>query len=113
MKMKPKNKKISLSNLNIGLDRHLLNDKRNPNNYLYSYLKKGLNSSKNTKNNHNSSELMKKSSSQFFGNKNNNNKSINNSNNLNIKDKPINQIIQVAGQKNSSKLIKHIRKNTF
>ena len=112
MKMKPKNKKISLSNLNIGLDRHLLNDKRNPNNYLYSYLKKGLNSSKNTKNNHNSSELMKKSSSQFFGNKNNNNKSINNSNNLNIKDKPINQIIQVAGQKNSSKLIKHIRKNT-
>jgi len=112
MKMKPKNKKISLSNLNIGLDRHLLNDKRNPNNYLYSYLKKGLNSSKNTKNNHNSSELMKKSSSQFFGNKNNNNKSINNTNNLNIKDKPINQIIQAAGQKNSSKLIKHIRKNT-
>ena len=112
MKMKPKNKKISLSNLNIGLDRHLLNDKRNPNNYLYSYLKKGLNSTKNTKNNHNSSELMKKSSSQFFGNKNNNNKSINNNNNLNIKDKPINQIIQAAGQKNASKLIKHIRKNT-
>ena len=110
--MKPKNKKISLSNLNIGLDRHLLNDKRNPNNYLYSYLKKGLNSSKNTKNNHNSSELMKKSSSQFFGNKNNNNKSINNTNNLNIKDKPNNQIMQVAGQKNSSEQIKHFRKNT-
>ena len=74
--MKQKHKKKYLANNNIGLDRFLLNDKHNPNNYLYSYIKNGLNSNKNIKN-QNSLELMKKSSSQNFGNKSNINKSKN------------------------------------
>ena len=100
--MRPKNKKKYISNYNIGLDRFLLNDKHNPNNYLYSYIRNGLNSSKNIKNNHNSNELVKKSSSQFFGDKNNKNKQKNN----NKLDKSNNQNYH----KNTSEQVKNVRK---
>ena len=58
-----------LSKYSIGLDRFIINDKHNQNNYLYPNLKNGLNSSKNLKNNQRP-EIIKKSSSQFFANKN-------------------------------------------
>ena len=104
--MKQKNRKKYLSNSNIGSDRFLLNDKHNPNNYLYSFIRSGLNSNKNVKhNNQGSLELMKKSSSQFFGNKNNMNKS----NNFNKQDKSNNQTIKNLSQKNSHQM-KNIKK---
>ena len=105
--MKQKNKKKYLSHYNIGSDRYLLNDKHNPNNYLYSYIRNGLNSNKNIKSSHNSNELMKKSSSQFFGNKNKQNKQIPN-NKLN---KSNNQIINNISQKSSSDQIKNNKKS--
>ena len=104
--MKQKNRKKYLSNSNIGSDRFLLNDKHNPNNYLYSFIRSGLNSNKNVKhNNQGSLELMKKSSSQFFANKNNMNKT----KNFNKKDKPNNQTIKNLSQKNSHQM-KNIKK---
>ena len=104
--MKQKSRKKYLQNSNIGLDRFLLNDKHNPNNYLYAFIRNGLNSNKNVKhNNQGSLELMKKSSSQFFGNKNNMNKS----NNFNKQDKSNNQTIKNLSQKNSHQM-KNIRK---
>ena len=66
--MNQKGKKKYISNYNIGLDKYLLNDKHNPNNYLYTYIRNGLNSSKNLKNNQNSS------SNKLFGKNNNYNK---------------------------------------
>ena len=57
----------------IGLDRFILNDKQNPNNYLYAQIHNGLNSNKDK--NQNSQKSLKKSSSQFSVNKNNHNKS--------------------------------------
>ena len=48
--MKQKNRKKYLPNYNIGLDRFILNDKHNPNNYLYAFIRNGLNSNKNIKN---------------------------------------------------------------
>ena len=107
--MKHKNRKKYLQNSNIGLDRFLLNDKHNPNNYLYAFIRNGLNSSKNVKhNNQGSLELMKKSSSQFFGNKSNINRS--NNNNFNKQDKSNNQTIKNLSQKNSLNHMKNIRK---
>ena len=104
--MKQKSRKKYLQNSNIGLDRFLLNDKYNPNNYLYAFIRNGLNSNKNVKhNNQGSLELMKKSSSQFFGNKNNMNKS----NNFNKQDKSNNQTIKNLSQKNSHQM-KNIKK---
>ena len=104
--MKQKSRKKYLPNSNIGLDRFLLNDKHNPNNYLYAFIRNGLNSNKNVKhNNQGSLELMKKSSSQFFGNKNNMNKS----NNFNKQDKSNNQTIKNLSQKNSHQM-KNIKK---
>ena len=104
--MKQKSRKKYLPNGNIGLDRFLLNDKHNPNNYLYAFIRNGLNSNKNVKhNNQGSLELMKKSSSQFFGNKNNMNKS----NNFNKQDKSNNQTIKNLSQKNSHQM-KNIKK---
>ena len=104
--MKQKSRKKYLQNSNIGLDRFLLNDKHNPNNYLYAFIRNGLNSNKNVKhNNQGSLELMKKSSSQFFGNKNNMNKS----NNFNKQDKSNNQTIKNLSQKNSHQM-KNIKK---
>ncbi len=104
--MKQKNRKKYLSNSNIGSDRFLLNDKHNPNNYLYSFIRSGLNSNKNVKhNNQGSLELMKKSSSQFFANKNNMNKT----KNFNKKDKSNNQTIKNLSQKNSHQM-KNIKK---
>ena len=105
--MKQKNKKKYSSNYNIGLDRYLLNDKHNPNNYLYAYIRNGLNSNKNVKNNHNSLELMKKSSSQFFGNKNKSN-----NNNYNKQDKVHNLSTKNISQKNSTEPMKHSRKTS-
>ena len=106
--MKQKNRKKYLPNYNIGLDRFILNEKHNPNNYLYAFIKNGLNSNKNIKNNNqNSLELMKKSSSQFFGNKNNVNRP---NNNYSKKDRANNQIIKNISQKNSSEQIKIIKK---
>ena len=104
--MKQKNRKKYLSNSNIGSDRFLLNDKHNPNNYLYSFIRSGLNSNKNVKhNNQGSLELMKKSSSQFFANKNNMNKT----KNFYKKDKSNNQTIKNLSQKNSHQM-KNIKK---
>ena len=88
--MNQKGNKKYISNYNIGLDKYLLNDKHNPNNYLYTYIRNGLNSSKNLKNNQNSS------SNKFFGK---------NNNNYNRLDRSNNQI----SQKNSSEQISHIR----
>ena len=97
--MQKKNKKKSLSNYKIGLslDRFLFNDKHNPNTYLNTYIRNGLNSNKNIKNN----ELMKKSSSQFFSKNNINNKNYNKSNN---------QINNNISQKKSFDQSRHIRK---
>ena len=53
----------------MSLDRFILNDKQNPNNYLYAQINNGLNSNKNK--NQNSLKSLKKSSSQFSVNKNN------------------------------------------
>ena len=106
--MKQKNRKKYLPNYNLGLDRFLLNEKHNPNNYLYAFIKNGLNSNKNIKNNNqNSLELMKKSSSQFFGNKNNINRP---NNNYSKKERGNNHIIKNISQKNSSDQIKIIKK---
>ena len=88
--MNQKGNKKYISNYNIGLDKYLLNDKHNPNNYLYTYIRNGLNSSKNLKNNQNSS------SNKFFGK---------NNNNYNKLDRSNNQI----SQKSSSDQISHIR----
>ena len=68
--MKQNIRKKYIPNYNKGFDRFILNDKRNPNNYLYAHIRNGLNSTKNIKSNQNSSEIMKKSSSQFFPNNN-------------------------------------------
>ena len=107
--MKHKNRKKYLQNSNIGLDRFLLNDKQNPNNYLYAFIRNGLNSNKNVKHyNQGSLELMKKSSSQFFGNKSNINRT--NNNNFNKQDKSNNQTIKNLSQKHSLNQMKNIKK---
>ena len=107
--MKHKNRKKYLQNSNIGLDRFLLNDKQNPNNYLYAFIRNGLNSNKNVKHyNQGSLELMKKSSSQFFGNKSNINRA--NNNNFNKQDKSNNQTIKNLSQKHSLNQMKNIKK---
>jgi len=66
----------------IGLDRYILNDKQNPNNYLYVQIHNGLNSNKSK--NQNSLKSLKKSSSQFSVNKNKSNKNNNHGINKNI-----------------------------
>ena len=58
MKHNSNNNNIILLKYNMGLNRYLLNDKRNPNNYFYSYIKKGLNTNNKilTKNNTNNNK---------------------------------------------------------
>ena len=108
--MNQKIKKNHLPNYSIRLDRFFLNDKHYPNNYLYAFIKNGLNSNKNIKNNNQSSlELMKKSSSQFYGNKNKINK-INNNSNFNKQSISNNQQIKNISNKNSSEQIKSTQK---
>ena len=97
--MKQKNKKKNLPKYSLGLDRFLLNDKYNQNNYMYSYIHKGLNSGKNINNNQ-SSDIMKKSSSQFFVNKKSNK-------NFNKLDN--NKIMKNKSQKTPQEQIRHTR----
>ena len=97
--MKQKNKKKNLPKYSLGLDRFLLNDKYNQNNYMYSYIHKGLNSGKNISNNQ-SSDIMKKSSSQFFVNKKSNK-------NFNKLDN--NKIMKNKSQKTPQEQIRHTR----
>ena len=94
--MKPENKNKYSSNYNLGFDRILLNEKYNPNNYLYSYIRNGLNSGKNIKDSHSQFDLMKKSSSQFFPKKN----SMNKSTSINSK---LNRITNKSVKNNSQK----------
>ena len=99
--MKQKSRKKYVANYNMGLDRFLLNEKLNPNNYIYAFIKNGLNSNKNLKNsNQGSLELITKPSSHYFGNKNNINKV--NINNINRQDRNNNRNIKNMPHKNSS-----------
>ena len=78
------NNNLILLKHNIGLNRYISNDKSNPNNYFYSYIKKGLNTNKS-----------------FINNYKNNNKS----NNNNYKKLNVNQ-------KNASDHYRFNRKNS-
>ena len=110
--MKQERKKKYVSNYNMGLDRFLLNEKLNPNNYFYNFIKNGLGSNKNLKNSSQGSlALIKKSSSQFFGNKN---KIIKPNNiNFNRQDRANKQNIKNMAYKNSSDKIKNKGRSPF
>ena len=102
--MKQNNKTKYLAKYGIGLDRFLFYDKYSQNNYLNSYLKNGLNSSKSINYNPHL-DLMKKSSSQFFGNKNNNKYFIK-------QDKSNNKSIKTGFRKNQPEQMRQIRKGS-
>ena len=110
--MKQERKKKYVSNYNMGLDRFLLNEKLNPNNYFYNFIKNGLGSNKNLKNSSQGSlALIKKSSSQFFGNKNKIKKP--NNINFNRQDRANKQNIKNMAYKNSSDKIKNKGRSPF
>ena len=102
--MKQKNRVKYLTKYGVGFDRFLIYDKYPQNNYLNSYLKNGLNSSKSMNYNPHS-DLMKKSSSQFFGNKNSKNYFIK-------QDKPKNKSIKTGFKKNKTEQMRPIRKGS-
>ena len=111
--MKQKKRKKYFSNYNLAFDRILLNDRHLRGNYLYSYIKNGLNSGKTIKDSHSQLEFTKKSTSPFYKNKNginksnsNLNKSVNKSVNINNSQKSQNGIGKISESQLDNKMAK-------